>query len=256
MIINRVVLKIGGSILFGTFPPDSAFFSKAIRAVSNFIRRVKECNKNTKIAIVIGGGKPARHYIQLANSMGLSSYIQDLIGIEITRTNAMILLNCVKKFLEENNDSELSEKISSTIPRSSIEAIKLLEASDIIFLGGYFPGQSTIGPAALTAEAMKADLLLIATNVPGVFTSDPNIDPNAKKLARMTPQELKRLIMDYESKPGTYQVMDLVAVSVIERSGIPTIIFDARDVDNIVKVIDLYIQQKMDEIGKIGTIIY
>jgi len=255
MKISKVVLKIGGSILFPSFPFDMLLFKKIIRDLSEFIIKSKELNNEAKIAIVIGGGKPAREYIKLAREIGLSTYIQDLIGIETSRLNALVILNSVKNYLASMGYHNLAEKISSGIPRSSLEAINLFEYKDIIFIGGFFPGQSTIGPAALTAEGINADVFLIATNVKGIYSSDPNKSPEAKKINRISPKELKDLLSKYENMPGTYKVMDLVAITVLERSKIPTIIFDGRDLSNAIKVLLNYIEGKFDEIEKIGTII-
>lgn len=255
MNVSKIVLKIGGSILFPSFPFDTILFKKIIRDLSEFIIKSKEIDSNAKIAIVTGGGKPAREYIRLAREIGLSTYIQDLIGIEASRLHALIILNSVKNYLESVGYHHLAEKISSRIPRSSLEAINLFEYKDVIFIGGFFPGQSTIGPAALTAEGINADIFLIATNVKGVYSSDPNKSPDAKKINRISPKELKDLLSRYENMPGTYRVMDLVAITVLERSRIPTIIFDGQNLSNATKVLLSYIEGKLEEIEKIGTII-
>ncbi len=255
MSISKVVLKIGGSILFPSIPFDTSFFGKIIRDLSDFIIQTKRINKDAKIAIVIGGGKTAREYIKLARETGLSTYIQDLIGIETSRLNALVILNSVKKNLIDMGRRDLADKISSSIPRSSLEAINLFEYKDILFIGGFFPGQSTIGPAALTAEGINADLFLIATNVKGVYSADPNTDPGARKIKCISPKELKDLLSKYENMPGTYKVMDLVAITVLERSRIPTIIFDGRDLSNATKVLINYVEGKFEEIEEIGTII-
>ena len=204
--IKSVVLKIGGSIIFPNFPPNADHFLRVANGVYSFIKKVKEHNPNAKIAITVGGGVPAKQYIKLAESLGLSAYVRDLIGISVTRINALILLNCVKELLEEKKGVKLYRAISSEIPTSAFKALKMIDSSDIIFVGGYFPGQSTIGPAALTAEAIKADLLLIATDVPGVFTKDPTKDPSAKKITQIRVKELKNLLIEQEAKPGTYKV--------------------------------------------------
>lgn len=255
MKINKLVLKIGGSILFPSIPFSPSFFEKIVKDLVNFLISAKEINKDAKIAIVVGGGKPAREYIKLARETGLSTYIQDLVGIEVSRVNALVLLNSVKKKLMDHDKGDLAEDIASIIPKSSLEAINLFEYKDIVFLGGFFPGQSTIGPAALTAEGIGADLFLIATNVKGIYSADPKTHPDAKKINRISPRELKDLLSKYENMPGTYKVMDLVAVTVLERSRIPTIIFDGSDLQNAVKVLLSYVKGDFREIEEIGTII-
>jgi len=255
MNINNVVLKIGGSILFSEFPPPSNIVKTAIHVLKDFVLLIKDKNPNAKIAIIIGGGKPARNYIKLAQELSLSSFIQDTVGILTTRINALILMHGLKRLFENDKNYSIANRISNFIAESSYHVLELMERNDIIFAGGYFPGQSTIGPAALTAEAMKAKLLLIATNVPGVFSEDPVKNPSAHKYDELTISYLKKILARQESKPGTYKIMDLVAANIIERSQIHTIIFDARDFQNVVKVIKHYMNNNLEAIKKIGTII-
>lgn len=107
----------------------------------------------------------------------------------------------------------------------------------IVVLGGLQPGQSTNAVAALAAEAMRADLLVNATDVGGVYTADPRKDPNAKKLDKVTPEELMTILSTEGFRAGEYQLMDPLAIRIIQRSGLPVVIVDGRDPSNIEKAL-------------------
>jgi len=104
-------------------------------------------------------------------------------------------------------------------------------------LGGLQPGQSTNAVAAATAEAINADLLINATNVDGVYTDDPQKNPNAKKINQIKVDELLKMMIGFELSAGGYELFDPVAVKIVKRSKIPTWIIDGRDVNNIEKVL-------------------
>ena len=93
--------------------------------------------------------------------------------------------------------------------------------------GGLHPGQSTNGTAALIAEKIKAEEFLNATDVDGIYDSDPNKNKKAKKFARIDIKDLRNLLVREDSMAGGYDLMDIVALKVIERSKIQTRIIDA-----------------------------
>jgi Uridylate kinase len=104
----------------------------------------------------------------------------------------------------------------------------------IVVTGGLHPGQSTNGTAALIAEKVKAVEFLNATDVDGVYDSDPNKNKKAKKFARMDIKDLRTMLVHEDSMAGGYDLMDLVALKVIERSKIKTKIIKA-DIKTIEK---------------------
>ena len=106
------------------------------------------------------------------------------------------------------------------------------ESGKIVITGGLHPGQSTNATSALIAEIVRASKFLNATDVDGIYDSDPNITSNAKLLKKITVQQCMRLLENESSMAGTYDLMDIVALKVIERSKIPTRILKA-DIANI-----------------------
>jgi uridylate kinase len=87
----------------------------------------------------------------------------------------------------------------------------------------------------MLAEYVRADRLVIATSVDGVYTSDPEVDPNAKKFESMTSKELVSLTMETEMKAGSRSPIDPLAAKIIERSSLSTSVVDGREVANLRK---------------------
>lgn len=102
--------------------------------------------------------------------------------------------------------------------------------------GGLHPGQSTNGTAALIAEKIGASEFLNATDVDGIYDSDPNKNPKAKKFKRIEIRNLRNLLVHEDSAAGGYDLMDIVALKVIERSKIRTRVIKA-DIPVIEKAI-------------------
>ncbi|MGQ4892315.1 MAG: UMP kinase [Candidatus Njordarchaeia archaeon] len=245
--LQKIVVKIGGSILFPN-NVSSSYFLEKIEKLADFIREAKEYNNEIKIFIVVGGGSWAKNYIGFARDSGIPPIIQDLYGITISRLNANMVMYLLEGYLPEFN-------ISRDIPGTPEEAYKISRFHDVMVLGGFYPGQSTIGTAALLAEIIKADLFLIATDVNGVYQEDPKKNPNAKKYDRIHVGELLNLLVGLDAKPGTYKLIDLVALKTIQRAKIPTIIMGARDMENLKRIFKGYVEGKTEEIYKYGTIV-
>ena len=234
----KVVLKIGGSILLPSPSVNNEVFRRWKEAIAKISNQVE------KMAIVVGGGRIAREYIRAADFA--SSYEKDLLGISITRVNAYLLMLYLKY---SNLD------VAFDIPTNPEDVRKLLQDRKLVVLGGYLPGNSTAGVAALTAEAISADLLLVATNVPGIFEEDPRTNPNARKLKKVHISKLIQMLSVEKSVAGTYFLLDLLALKVLERSKIPTIVFDGRNPENAVSVLVSYITKDYESIFKYGSLI-
>jgi uridylate kinase len=105
----------------------------------------------------------------------------------------------------------------------------------VVVMGGLCPGQTTDAVAALLAERVRADRLIIATSVEGVYTSDPEKDATARKLEIMTARELVRLAMETEMRAGSRSPVDPLAAKIIERSSIPSAVVLGSIVENLRK---------------------
>jgi uridylate kinase len=213
---KKVVIKLSGSI-FG-----SGAKSKSIKEYGMMIT---ELNKHIQPVVITGGGNIARHYIDLARGFGSDEASLDLLGIEVSRLNAKLLLHSV--------GGRVYPKVPTNLEEVSIAAV----IDEPVILGGLHPGQSTNATSALVAEKVKAQLFVNATDVNGIYDSDPNINRHAKAFKKITVDKCIEVLGKNSSMAGKYDLMDMVALKIIERSRIPTVILRS-SVTNIVKVIE------------------
>jgi uridylate kinase len=162
--------------------------------------------------VVTGGGKIARHYINIARGLGSDEASLDIMGIEVSRLNARLLI------------AALGDHAYSSVAVDLEQVSKAAAGGKIVVTGGLHPGQSTNATAALIAEKVKAKKFLNATDVEGIYDSDPNKNKNAKLFKEITVKKCLELLGSENSAAGAYDLMDIVALKVIERSKIPTVV--------------------------------
>jgi uridylate kinase len=197
---KRIVIKLSGK-LFGI---DD---SKILKDYATFFVRI---SKFCQPIVVAGGGKIARHYISHARSSGADESTLDELGIEVSRLNAKLLIYAIQ------------DKAYPHPPTNLKEVTHAADSGLIVITGGLHPGQSTNATAALIAEKVHASVFLNATDVDGIYDSDPNKNKNAKKFKRIELKQLRKMLVHQESIAGGYDLMDIVALKVIERSKIRT----------------------------------
>ena len=210
----KAVVKLGGF----AFPPDLSHDT-----IRKYCRVMNSFSKKNQLTIVTGGGVLARKYIAAARELGASESVCDQIGIQASRLNARLFI------------AGLSDRAYPDIPESLAEFAKFRTSGLIVMMGGLQPGQSTNAVAALAAETMRADCLVNATDVDGVYSSDPEKDAHAKKLDEVTIDELMRILSTQGMGAGEYALMDPLALRIIKRARIPTVILDGRDPSNLEK---------------------
>lgn len=215
--MKTIVLKIGGSFLF----PD--MLDKVyIKKIKNLIT---ELSKNYRFAIVVGGGRPSRNYIETARKLALKEDALDLIGIDVTRANARIVAAYLGDIAYQKPCKNLAE------------VKKAWSTNKIPVLGGLQPKQSTDAVAAEVAEFLKADKLIITTDVDYIYENDPDIVKNAKKYEKININELQRIIRKTKSRAGHYSVVDERATAIIKRAKLKTFVLNGRNLDNVEKAI-------------------
>ena len=178
-----------------------------------------------RLVVVTGGGAIARTYINAAREMGVSESLCDHIGILVSRLNARLLVD------------GLGEYAFPEIPTSIGELKHYFASGKIVAMGGLTPGHSTNAVAAIAAETVGAEILVNATDVDGVYTSDPEKDKLAKKLEQVTVKQLTDILSTTGMTAGAYDLMDPLALRIIQRSNLPTIILDGRKPQNVVKAL-------------------
>ena len=197
---KAIVIKFSGKV-FGV---------ENIKILKDYARFLVKLSKTHQPIVVAGGGKIARHFISHARSSGADESTLDELGIEISRLNAKLLIYALK------------DKAYPHPPTSLKEAKNAVDSGLIVVAGGLHPGQSTNGTAALIAEKVKAVQFLNATDVKGIYDSDPNKSKKAKLFKTIELKKLRGMLVKEDSVAGGYDLMDIVALKIIERSKIKT----------------------------------
>jgi uridylate kinase len=201
---ETLVLKLSGSL----------FFSENFRPVVGAIKKALAKKPELKLVLIAGGGPQAREYIGIASEAKADQATLDEIGIMVSRINAMILA------------ASLDEYSQTRIPESLGEVVDALNGVRAVAMGGLHPGQSTNAVGAIVAEKVHAHRFLNATDVDGVHTKDPRKFKDAKIVDRLTTKQLEKLLGDESMEAGAYDLMDPVALKLVERSKIDTWIIE------------------------------
>lgn len=211
----RIVVKLSGKVF------DNPSKESLEEYASSFISMLKE---GIKPIIVAGGGPIARLYISLGRQLGYNEASLDQLGIMVSRLNARLLIAALKDYAYSKVPEDLDE---------------IILRDKIIVTGGLHVGQSTNATSAIIAEKIKADLFINATDVDGIYSADPMKFKDAKLLKSISIKDLKSMLIEQDTSAGEYDLMDIVALKIIERSKIntkvvkaePKIIRDAIDKD-------------------------
>ena len=213
--MKTVVIKLSGSLF--SFDKDYSHVKKITKTLDEISR------SGYKVVAVAGGGKTARNMQNAARNFHADEAFLDQLGIDVSRIHAKILTTCTTNSCQD-------------VPKTLDEVVRCLTSSKIVFTGGLSPGQSTNATAALIAERTKAKLFVNATDVDGVFTSDPRKNKNAKLIKSITTKNLIGKVVDDKMTAGTYDLMDLLSLKIIERSKIPTTVIkcDSRQIKSAI----------------------
>jgi len=221
-----IVIRIGGSVIASPTNP---------KLINQYIKILKQLRKKDhKIITVVGGGALAREFIKTGNRLGLSEEAQDWLAIKVSHLYALLVT------------LKLNKNGTKNIPASISEAVKALEKEKIVVMGGLKPGMTTDTVAALIAQKIKAQLLVKATDQDGIYNKDPRKYEDAEKLDKITYHDLTQLFEQNRHKAGIHQILDPVAIKILQRTTIKTIIVNGYTPKNI---------QQAIEGQKIGTII-
>ncbi|MCD4765250.1 MAG: UMP kinase [Methanosarcinales archaeon] len=207
-----LVVSIGGSVLTSNLDPER------IRKYASSIQALAE--EHTTY-IVVGGGRIARDYITAARDLGANEVECDIIGIDMTRINAKLLIAAL-------------DSSAYPVPLTSYQdARNAALTGRVVVMGGLIPGQTTDAVSAVLAEYVGADMLINATSVDGVYTADPNLDSKAEKISSMTPSQLVDIVIKIDMSAGSNSPLDPLAAKIIQRCGIKTFVIDGREPGNI-----------------------
>ena len=224
MAYKRVLLKISGEALMGE--QNYGIDVDVARMVAEQLKAVHEMG--VEIAVVVGGGNIFRGVSKSAGNMDRSA--ADYIGMLATVMNAVVLQDALEKV-------DVNTRVMSAIdipqlaePFIRRRAVRHLEkARVVIFAAGtgnpYF---TTDSAAALRALEIKADIILKATKVEGIYSADPMVDSSATRYDCIAYQE----VLERQLK-----VMDASAISLCMDNNLPIIVFNMRQPGNIIRVL-------------------
>lgn len=214
----NVTIKLSGHVLFPSLHtlPDLKPYAAVIKEIKSL---------GYLPHVVVGGGEPARYYIRLAREQGADESTCDQVGITIANLNAEIFIRA------------LGEDACPFVPRNFKELDYALSTGRIIVMGGLQPGQSTNAVSCVLAERTNSRLFVNTTTVDGVYTSDPKKDPSAKKYDTISIKDLIKVLESQGIRAGEYDLIDPVALKIIQRSKIITKVIDGRVPKNILRAV-------------------
>ncbi|MEM8994460.1 MAG: UMP kinase [Acidobacteriota bacterium] len=223
-IYRRVLVKLSGEALMGArgFGLDE----DVVSAVADELKQAHELG--VELAVVIGGGNIVRGLA--VAQQGMDRVTGDHMGMLATVINALALQDALERrgvTTRVQTAIEIREVAESYIRR---RAVRHLEKGRVVIFGAGTgnPFFTTDSAAALRASEVKAELLLKATKVPGIFTADPETDPNAELIREVTYQQVLERDLRF---------MDAAAISLCRESSIPIQLFDLAETGNILRVL-------------------
>ncbi len=221
---RRILLKISGEALMGeqTFGIDV----DVARSVAEEVKQVYDMG--IEVAVVVGGGNIFRGLSKSAGKMDRSS--ADYIGMLATVMNAVVLQDALEKTGIQTRVLSAIDIPQLAEPFVRRRAIRHLEKGRIVIFaaGTGNPFFSTDSAAALRALEIKAEVILKATKVDGVYSADPMKDPAATRFECITYQE----VLEKQLK-----VMDASAISLCMDNNLPIVVFNMRKPGNIARVV-------------------
>ncbi|NHJ25332.1 MAG: UMP kinase, partial [Candidatus Lokiarchaeota archaeon] len=138
--------------------------------------------------------------------------------------------------------SYLNQYCYPLVPKTFEELAKAILSKKIVIMGGLQPGQSTTSVAIEIAEYIKADNLIILTDVKGIFDKDPKIHNDAKLLPKVTLKQLSDIIINKSSETqaaaGEYRIFDAVSLQILKRSKITVCVLSGIEVEEFQKLMN------------------
>jgi len=216
------MLKISGEALAG----DKGFGldQPTINAIAE---KIKDCySMGVEIAVVVGGG----NFWRGRTGEGMDRSRADHMGMLATVINSLALLDALEQLDVPARVQTAIEMRQNAEPYIRLKAARHLEKGRVVIFacGTGNPFFSTDTTAALRAAEIDAEVILLAKKVDGVYDSDPNLNPEAKKFDTLS-------FIDVLNKG--LGVMDSTATSLCMDNNIPILVFGLNDPENITRAV-------------------
>ena len=223
---KRILLKLSGEALKDE-ANNMILDAERVDGLSTMVKQLHD--NGVEVAIVIGAGNVWRG--KLASTIGIEPIPADFMGMLGTVINAVAMASCLRKLgVEAVVYSAVPAIEGVTLPYDKDNAYKSLSEGKVVFLAGGTgkPFFTTDTAAALRAVELDCKAILMGKNgVDGIYTADPDNDPNAEFIKNISFDEIiKRKL----------QVMDLSAVELIKNTNIEVRVFSMVDPQNFLRV--------------------
>ncbi|MEA3244607.1 MAG: UMP kinase [Gemmatimonadota bacterium] len=221
---RRILLKLSGEALAGAGGHGFDF-----QTITGYARAIKEVvESGAQVGLVIGGGNIVRG--SQISRMGMDRVSADYMGMLGTVINALAFQDILER---EGVDTRVMTAIRMeelAEPFIRRRALRHLEKGRVVIFaaGTGNPYFSTDTAAVLRGIQMKADVIIKATSVDGVYSADPKTTPNARRFRRIS----YRNVMQKE-----LGVMDQTAVTLCKENNIPLIVLDINAPQAVLKAV-------------------
>ena len=222
---KRILLKLSGESLMG-----EQQFGISPEMLSHYASQIKELvDIGVEVAVVIGGGNIFRG-LQAASS-GIERVQGDYMGMMATVINGMAIQSALEKKGVYTRLISAIEMKQIAEPYIRRRAIRHLEKGRVVIFsaGTGSPYFTTDSAAALRANEINAEVILKGTRVDGVYTADPEKDPNATKFDTISFAKVISMGLS---------VMDMTAFTLCQENNLPIIVFDINERDNLLKIVN------------------
>ena len=224
LVYRRVLLKISGEALMGE--QNYGIDVNVARSVAEELKAVYQLG--VQVAVVVGGGNIFRGVSKSAGNMDRAA--ADYIGMLATVMNGVVLQDALEKIQVDTRVLSAIDIPQLAEPFIRRRAVRHLEKGRVVIFaaGTGNPYFTTDSAAALRALEIKADVIMKATKVDGVYSADPVLDTTAERYHEIT----YRQVLERELK-----VMDASAISLCMDNNLPIIVFNMREPGNIKRVV-------------------
>ena len=221
---SRILLKLSGEVLAGE--QSYGIDPQKAKELASEIKVVHEMGID--IALVIGAGNIFRGI--RAASKGMDRVTGDYLGMLATIMNAISIQDALEKLDVETRTLSAITVTQISEPYIRRRALRHLEKNRVVIVAGgtgnpYF---STDTAAALRATELKAQILLKATKVNGVFDKDPEIHKDAKHLKKISYSDILT---------KNLRIMDMTAITLCKENNLPIRVFDVNGKGNLKEIL-------------------
>ena len=221
---KRILLKLSGESLMG-----AQGYGIDEQRLAAYARQIKEiADLGVQIGIVIGGGNIFRGLS--GSQKGFDRVKGDQMGMLATVINSLALQSALEAIGQKVRvlTSVRMEPIGDFYNKA--KALRLFEKGNVVIVAGgtsnpYF---TTDTASALRPIELAADIMFKGTRVDGIYTADPEKDPNAQKFSEITYQEILAKGL---------RIMDLTAITMCMENQMPIYVFDMDTEGNLLKVV-------------------